>query len=64
MKISINSGCRNLDIEDVKIIGNWRYNSDGIDMHNCEYVRIRDCFVRTYDDSICIRFTEDIRFEK
>ncbi len=47
--------CRGLHIENVKIIGNWRYNSDGIDMHNCEHVVIRGCFVRTYDDSICIK---------
>lgn len=54
--------CRNLKIEDVKIIGNWRYNSDGIDMHNCEHVHIKNCFVRTYDDSICIKgfdYTQD-----
>ena len=47
--------CRGLRIGDVKIIGNWRYNSDGIDMHNCEDVVIRGCFVRTCDDSICIK---------
>lgn len=47
--------CRWLDIRNVKIIGNWRYNSDGIDMHNCEHVYISDCFIRTYDDSICIK---------
>ena len=47
--------CRDLRIEGVKIIGNWRYTSDGIDMHNCERVHIKDCFVRTYDDSICIK---------
>ena len=44
-----------LNIRNVKIIGCWRYNSDGIDMHNCEGVRISDCFIRTYDDSICIK---------
>ena len=48
-------GCRNLDIGNVKIVGNWRYNSDGIDMHNCENVRVHDCFVRTFDDSICVK---------
>ncbi len=49
------TACRDLSIKNVKIIGCWRYNSDGIDMHNCEGVRISDCFIRTFDDSICIK---------
>ena len=48
-------GCKNLSIANVKIIGCWRYNSDGIDMHNCENVTIDNCFIRTFDDSICIK---------
>ena len=47
--------CENLTIKNIKIIGNWRYNSDGIDMHNCENVVIDNCFIRTFDDSICIK---------
>jgi hypothetical protein len=47
--------CDNLLVDNIKIIGNWRYNSDGIDMHNCRKVRIRDSFLRTYDDSICVK---------
>ncbi len=47
--------CRRLHISHVKIIGCWRYNSDGIDMHNCEDVLIEDCFLRTFDDSICVK---------
>ena len=48
-------GCRKVEIKNVKIIGSWRYNSDGIDMHNCEDVHISDCFIRTYDDCICAK---------
>ena len=48
-------GCKNLHIANVKIIGCWRYNSDGIDMHNCENVLIENCFLRTFDDSICVK---------
>ena len=48
-------GCKNLHISNVKIIGCWRYNSDGIDMHNCEDVLIEHCFLRTFDDSICVK---------
>ena len=47
--------CKDIEISNVKIIGCWRYNSDGIDMHNCENVHISDCFIRTYDDSICVK---------
>jgi len=47
--------CDHLRIRHVKIIGCWRYNSDGIDMHNCTNVHISDCFIRTFDDSICAK---------
>lgn len=48
-------GCENLNVRNVKIIGCWRYNSDGIDMHNCKNVHISDCFLRTFDDAICVK---------
>ena len=48
-------GCENLNISNIKIIGNWRYNSDGIDMHNCVNVCIENCFIRTFDDCICVK---------
>lgn len=48
-------GCKKLHISHVKIIGCWRYNSDGIDLHNCEDVLIEHCFLRTFDDSICVK---------
>jgi hypothetical protein len=48
-------GCSNLTISNVKLIGLWRYNSDGIDLCNCQDAVIRDCFVRAYDDNIVIK---------
>ena len=47
--------CEGMTIRNAKTIGNWRYNSDGFDMHNCRDVTIRGCFLRTYDDSICAK---------
>lgn len=47
--------CENVRIFDIKIIGNWRYNSDGIDMHNSKNVTIENCFIRTFDDCICAK---------
>jgi hypothetical protein len=48
-------GCRNVDIANVKLIGLWRYNSDGIDICNSQDVTVRNCFVRSYDDSIVLK---------
>ena len=47
--------CERLRISNVKLIGNWRYNSDGIDMHNCVDVEISHCFIRTFDDCVCVK---------
>jgi hypothetical protein len=61
--------CTGLEIRHTKLIGNWRYNSDGIDMHNCKNVHISDCFIRTYDDSFVVKSlwggdVEDVIFEQ
>ena len=47
--------CEKFHVRNVKIIGCWRFNSDGIDMHNCKGVHIADCFIRTFDDAICVK---------
>lgn len=54
----------NILIDNVNIIGNWRYNSDGIDMHNCNNVEIKNCFIRTFDDSLCVKGFDYIMDEK
>ncbi len=48
-------GSRRVDISNVKLIGLWRYNSDGIDICNSEDVTIRDSFVRAFDDAIVLK---------
>ena len=47
--------CSHVSISNVKLIGLWRYNSDGIDICNSQDVTIRDCFIRSFDDSIVIK---------
>jgi hypothetical protein len=51
----IPAGCRDVRIANVKLIGLWRYNADGIDVCNSQRVRIENCFVRSFDDSIVIK---------
>lgn len=64
-------GCDNIKINNCKTIGCWRYNTDGIDLHNCRKALVAGCFLRTYDDSLCAKghsgyvndTCEDIVFE-
>lgn len=51
----VRNGCRRVDISNVKVIGQWRYNSDGFDICASEDVTIRDSFLRTFDDCVVAR---------
>jgi len=37
------------------VTGAWRYNTDGIDVCNSQRVRIRDCYVHSFDDAIVLK---------
>lgn len=41
--------------DNVKIIGAWRYNADGIDICNTCNVKVQNCFLRCFDDNIVIK---------
>jgi len=47
--------CQQVHIRNVKLIGNWRYNSDGIDFISCRHCSVEDSFIRSFDDSIVIK---------
>lgn len=46
--------CRNLSISNIKQIGMWRYNTDGIHLKNCQQVSIDSCFLRNFDDCLVV----------
>ena len=64
--------CEDAVIHDLKIVGQWRYNTDGIDLVNCRRVRVADSFVRSFDDTLVVKGigeyadkpVEDILFER
>jgi len=55
------TNCQHLAISNIKLIGFWRYNADGIDIVNSQHVTIDKCFVRSFDDSIAIKGLKGVR---
>lgn len=53
--VIVRGGSRDVSIDNVKIVGCWRYNSDGINVCASENVAIRDSFIRSFDDCLIAR---------
>lgn len=51
----VRNGSSDVGIDNVKIVGNWRYNSDGINVCAAERVNVRNCFIRSFDDCLVAR---------
>jgi len=49
------SHCEGVDIRNAKLIGMWRYNSDGIDICSSRDAVVADSFVRSFDDCVIAR---------
>ena len=49
------AACENVVIDDVKMIGMWRYNSDGVDYFNSRNCILKNSFLRNFDDCVVIK---------
>lgn len=49
------SGCDNVDVENVKMIGMWAGSTDGLDVVNSANVRLTDSFFRSGDDCVTLK---------
>lgn len=53
--VIIRNGCENITLDNIKIIGQWRYNSDGIDICASKNVIVKNSFIRSFDDCFVVR---------
>jgi hypothetical protein len=49
------TNCDSISIDNIKLIGLWRYNSDGIDIVNSSNITIKNTFIRAFDDNIALK---------
>lgn len=48
-------GCSNTILNDVKVFGQWRYNTDGVDIVNCHDILLENSFIHSFDDTVTIK---------
>ena len=49
------TNCDSIAFDNIKLIGLWRYNSDGIDIVNSSNITIKNTFIRAFDDNIALK---------
>ncbi len=47
--------CFDVTVDEVKVFGQWRYNTDGVDIVNCQNITIRNSFIHSFDDTVTIK---------
>ena len=53
--VIIRDNSENITIDNIKIIGQWRYNSDGVDICTSKNVVLKNSFIRSFDDCVVVR---------
>ena len=56
--------CSGVHIRNIKLIGCWRFNSDGVHFACCQNCSLTDSFLRVYDDAVCVRGYSKYEYER
>ena len=47
--------CDRVTFDGIKVVGQWRYNTDGVDICNSRDVTVRNSFIHSFDDTITVK---------
>lgn len=47
--------CNNLVLDGINVFGQWRYNTDGVDICNSQNITVKNSFIHSFDDTITIK---------
>jgi polygalacturonase len=47
--------CQNLIFDGIKVINQANYNNDGLDPDGCNNVIVRNCYINSEDDAMCLK---------
>ena len=55
--------CFDIELDGINVFGQWRYNTDGIDIVNSQRITVRNSFVHSFDDGITLKGIDRYCFE-
>ncbi|MBQ9921670.1 MAG: hypothetical protein IJO52_05755, partial [Clostridia bacterium] len=47
--------CSDVEIDNIKVFGQWRYNTDGVDIVNSRDIILKNSFIHSFDDAVTIK---------
>ena len=55
--------CFDTTIDGVNVFGQWRYNTDGIDIVNSRRITVKNSFIHSFDDAITVKGIDRYAYE-
>ncbi len=55
--------CFDVEMDGINVFGQWRYNTDGVDIVNSQRITMKNSFIHSFDDTITIKGIDRYAFE-
>ncbi len=55
--------CFDVELDAIRVFGQWRYNTDGIDIVNSQRVTVKNSFIHSFDDTITVKGIDRYSYE-